>query len=71
MNTIRFKTVVHNGIIRIPDEHKEFSDKKVEVVLLIQDNTQERKKRFMASVKKHKFRLPSDYRFDREVVETG
>ncbi len=66
MNTIRFETVVHNGIIRIPDEYRDFSDKKVEVVLLIQDNTQERKNRFLASVKKHKFRLPSDYRFDRE-----
>ncbi len=44
----------------------EISDKKIEVILLIQDDTRKRKNRFLDSVKKHRFRLPADYRFDRE-----
>ena len=66
MNAIRFETRSCNGIIKIPPEHIEFSDRELEVIVLIKEDSEKRKEHFLASVKKHKFRLPSDYRFDRE-----
>ena len=66
MNAIRFETRSYNGIIKIPPEFTEFSNRELEVVVLMKDDTQKRKEQFWASVKKHKLSLPADYRFDRE-----
>ncbi len=66
MNAIRFETKPYNGIIRIPPEYIAFSDRDVEVILLMKEDTEKCKEHFLDSVKKHRFRLPSDYRFDRE-----
>jgi hypothetical protein len=66
MNAIRFETKSYNGIIRIPPEYAEFSDREVEVIVLIKEDTEKRKELFLESVKKHRFTLPPDDRFDRE-----
>jgi hypothetical protein len=68
MNAIRFETKSYNGIIRIPPEYMEFSDRELEVVVLMKEDIGKCREHFLASVKKHRFRLPSDYRFDREEV---
>jgi len=44
----------------------EFSDKELEVTVLMKENAGKCKEYFLASVKKHRFKLPSDCRFDRE-----
>jgi hypothetical protein len=66
MNAIRFETKSYNGIIRIPPEYAEFSDREVEVIVLIKEDSKKRKELFLESVEKHRFALPPDYRFDRE-----
>ncbi len=66
MNAIRFETISHNGMIRIPPEYADFSDRELEVIVLVKEDSRKCKEDFLASIKKHKFRLPLDYRFDRE-----
>lgn len=41
MNAIRFETKSYNGIIRIPPEYAEFSDKDVQVIVLIREEEAE------------------------------
>lgn len=66
MNAIRFETKSYNGIIRIPAEYMEFSNRELKVTVLMKEDTVKCKKHFLASVKQHRFRLPPNYRFDRE-----
>jgi hypothetical protein len=44
----------------------EFSDKELEVTVLMKENAGKCKEHFLTSVKKHRFRLPFGFRFDRE-----
>ncbi len=68
MNAIQFRTYARHGVIKIPEQYQDRLDKELTVILLIPEaeETIKRQERLFESVKKHSFRLPKDYRFDRE-----
>jgi len=61
MNAIQFKAFVRDGLIKIPDEYQEVLNKEVNVIVLLTEDAAKRKQRFFESVKKHSFKLPTDY----------
>jgi hypothetical protein len=66
MNAIQFRTFAREGIIKIPSEYQDFLDKELNIIILTAEDTSKRKERFFESVKKHSFKLPPDYKFDRD-----
>lgn len=66
MQAIQFRTIAQDGVISIPEQYRTLTAGELEVIVLIKDDINARKEKFLASVKKHKYRLPDDYRFERE-----
>jgi hypothetical protein len=66
MHAIQFRTYAKHGTIKIPEPYQEWQDRELTVILLIPEETAQRQQHFFESVKKHAFKLPKDYRFNRE-----
>jgi formylglycine-generating enzyme required for sulfatase activity len=66
MNAVQFKTVARDGLIKIPTEYKDFLDKELSVILKRPEEAAKRKEHLFESVKKHAFKLPADYKFNRD-----
>jgi hypothetical protein len=67
MHAIQFRTYARHGTIKIPELYQEWQDRELTVILLIpEEETTQRQQRFFESVKKHSFKLPKDYQFNRE-----
>ncbi|HDN27956.1 MAG TPA: hypothetical protein ENG03_12855 [Thioploca sp.] len=66
MNAVQFKTFARDGLIKIPSEYKDFLDKELSVILLLTEEAAKRKEHLFESVNKHAFKLPADYKFNRD-----
>ncbi len=72
MQPIEFMATVENGMIAIPPQYLKQIQPRLKVILLqetpMASQSKPRMKRdaILASIKKHRFDLPSDYHFNRD-----
>lgn len=69
MQAIEFETYIKNGVIEIPERYKDFNEKKIKVIIMAEEDkplSKDKIDRYLESVEKYSFDLPTDYKFDRD-----
>ncbi|MBF0408974.1 MAG: hypothetical protein HQM10_16625 [Candidatus Riflebacteria bacterium] len=75
MYAIEFEATIENGMIPIPPQYLALLQPRLKVIVMQEDPTEKlvqaplhrnQKEEFLASLARHRFDLPSNYRFKRE-----